>query len=525
MALETLRKRLTAQGIPTLFTERQRLATVTALVIIVSLAAAVRVVNLADNPPGFFADEAAIGFNAYSILTTGRDEYGELLPVFFRSFGEYKFPVFIYGAIPFISALGLTEQAVRLAAAALGTLTVLSVFFLARTLFNEKTALATAFLLAVTPWHIHYSRIGFELISFPLVLTTGLFLLLTGLRHPRVLPYAAVVMGLTFYTYGAAWLIVPLLLGMFAILYRKELLALPRTSFISLALFLGVLVPVFIHLVSGSGQARWEQTSIFTLELTSWETVARFFQFYGSYFSPDFLFRYGDNSFLTRHYLPGFGQLYWFQLPLLLLGVGALLWRRSKEGVLVLWLLLIYPLSGALTNMSPISSRTILGSVVLALVAGYGTAQLASGYRFLRRHQATRVAIPLAVWGAVLILGVWSMSTYLRQYHQDYPTLSADFWGWQYGPGEIVPYFVEVEDQYDDLVMDGEFNAPWIFLKFYAPDRCTKCRIGDLSLHVPGTRQLFALKPSHLTSGLTYVTRRTVNYPNGEVAFLLVEVR
>ena len=69
----------------------------------------------------------------------------------------------------------------------------------------------------------------------------------------------------------------------------------------------------------------------------------------------------------------------------------------------------------------------------------------------------------------------------------------------------------------------GEFNAPWVFLNFYAHNSCTKCRIGDLSLHASDRRQLFALKPAHLLPQFTYVTRHTVNYPNGDVAFLLVE--
>ncbi|HET7745113.1 MAG TPA: hypothetical protein VFK76_10270, partial [Gaiellaceae bacterium] len=48
------------------------------------------------NPPGFHRDEASIAYNAYSISTSLRDEDGGLLPLFFRSFDDYKSPVYPY---------------------------------------------------------------------------------------------------------------------------------------------------------------------------------------------------------------------------------------------------------------------------------------------------------------------------------------------------------------------------------------------------------------------------------------------
>ena len=206
------------------------LFTASLLVVILALAAMVRSVNLTDNPPGFFGDEASIGVDAFLLLTTGRDEHGAHFPIFFRSLGDYKLPIFVYGAIPLVAIWGLTEQAVRLTATVFGVLTVISIFLLTRALFNDKAALASAFLLSITPWHIHYSRTGFELISLPFVLTTGLFLFFMALRNQLLLPLAGVVFGLSFYTYRAAWLTVPLVLVGVMLLYRKEVLARPGTG-------------------------------------------------------------------------------------------------------------------------------------------------------------------------------------------------------------------------------------------------------------------------------------------------------
>src|SRR5262249_59232650 len=49
-----------------------------------------------SNPPGYHRDEAALSYNAYTIATSGRDEDGAFLPLFFRSYGDYKSPLYPY---------------------------------------------------------------------------------------------------------------------------------------------------------------------------------------------------------------------------------------------------------------------------------------------------------------------------------------------------------------------------------------------------------------------------------------------
>ena len=114
------------------------------------------------NPPGFYTDEASIGFNAYKILTTGHDEHGKFMPVFFEAFGEYKSPFAIYPVVPFIAAFGVTESAVRLAQVVFGLLDVVAMFFLARAIWNSSVGLLAAFVLAISPWHVHLSRFIIE---------------------------------------------------------------------------------------------------------------------------------------------------------------------------------------------------------------------------------------------------------------------------------------------------------------------------------------------------------------------------
>ncbi|MDP2861036.1 MAG: glycosyltransferase family 39 protein, partial [bacterium] len=132
--------------------------------LIIFLAVITRVPFLDGFPNGFSGDEASQGYTAYSILKTGRDEWGEFLPLNPRSFGDFKPPLYTYLTVPSVGLFGLSEGAVRLPSAIIGILTVIIVYFLTREIlglgefFSEKerkaVSLLSAFLLAVSPWHI-----------------------------------------------------------------------------------------------------------------------------------------------------------------------------------------------------------------------------------------------------------------------------------------------------------------------------------------------------------------------------------
>src|SRR5690348_4615704 len=109
-----------------------------ALGIILLVGSVLRVYRLADNPHGFFADEAGIGYNAYTILHSGKDEYGKSFPVFFQSFGDYKTPVEIYSTVPSIFLFGLNEFSVRIVSVVYGLLAVVAIYFLTLELFGES---------------------------------------------------------------------------------------------------------------------------------------------------------------------------------------------------------------------------------------------------------------------------------------------------------------------------------------------------------------------------------------------------
>src|SRR3989344_3335383 len=139
------------------------------IISIIILAAGLRFYQLGSNPPSLDWDEASLGYNAYSIIRTGADEYGNAFPLLsIRSFNDYKPPMYVYSLIPSLLLFGKTDFAVRFPSALAGTLTVLVTYFLAKELFRrsleirnsklEIVPLLSAALLAISPWHLQFSR-------------------------------------------------------------------------------------------------------------------------------------------------------------------------------------------------------------------------------------------------------------------------------------------------------------------------------------------------------------------------------
>ena len=107
------------------------------LIAIILLAALLRFYKLSALP-ALNADEAAIGYNAYSLIQTGKDEHGNSWPIHFQSFNDFKPGLYFYLVIPFVAILGLSEIAVRFPSALLGVATVLLVWLLVRELFPKN---------------------------------------------------------------------------------------------------------------------------------------------------------------------------------------------------------------------------------------------------------------------------------------------------------------------------------------------------------------------------------------------------
>ena len=102
---------------------RNLVKTLSAVVIAVALlaGAGLRVARLGSVPLGLAQDEAVDGYDAYSILKTGRDHHGNFMPIVMQGFNDYRMPLFQYSLVPLVWMLGLKTEVVRLGAGIWGS--------------------------------------------------------------------------------------------------------------------------------------------------------------------------------------------------------------------------------------------------------------------------------------------------------------------------------------------------------------------------------------------------------------------
>lgn len=507
------------------------------MLILAAGAAVIRVVGLRDLPPGLFCDEAGLGYNAYSLLHTGRDETGAVLPLYVWSFGvSYKNPVFIYSAMLPIGLLGLDEFSVRLTAALWGVLTVIGVGLLGRIVFGAAGGLLAALLLAVVPWHVHFSRIAFELITFPAVFVLAFAALAAGVRgRPRWLLVAGPLFALCFYTYGPAKLFVPLFLLGALLVYGRRLWALRSTTAMALVLMILTAMPVavFDYVQRERSNQYFSRTTTLNQSQTLEENARRVADQYQRFFSRAFLFESGDP--LTRHAVRGFGELYWAFLPLLALGVLWCLWPGRGEGKLFLWWLVLYPVAPALMNEAPSASRGFIGVAGFVMVAAAGaTLVLETIRRVLPWPAVARVAQAAAVAALVVALA-GEGRRYWETYVTVYPAQAAD--DFQYGYRDAIDFMESRREQYDLLLLTANrVNMPQIFAAFYNAERASGIpsvrEHGYLILdpaeygrYEMDQRILAALREDDVRLFDDYTELHRVLQPNGKIEYVIAEVR
>ena len=138
--------------------------------LILALAAVIRLARLDSVQTGFQVDEASNAWNAYSLLHTGRDEWGKPWPVFYaRAFDDYRSPIYLYFLMPFQALGGMNVYTTRLPAAISGIVTVALIYFIGRRMFNPAVGLLAAAFLALAPSHVEYSQWGYEASLSPLL--------------------------------------------------------------------------------------------------------------------------------------------------------------------------------------------------------------------------------------------------------------------------------------------------------------------------------------------------------------------
>ncbi|HLO50567.1 MAG TPA: glycosyltransferase family 39 protein [Kamptonema sp.] len=420
------------------------------LLLIILLAALLRIPFLGTAPISFSVDEASNGYDIYSIIETMRDRYGVFLPFFTKALSDYRETLYIFLSVPVVKLLGLNEFSVRLTSAIIGTLTVPVVYYLTKECFNnKKVALLSALLFAISPWHIFFSRLSFRAILVPFLFSLAVLLFIKSFKKPNYLPVSALTFGLSLYTYSSARGFVPPFMLILTIIFWRHFWNNKWQTAIATSIFMMIFIPMFMFWITPQGMARATTTGIQT-------NLFRIISNYLSYFDPGFLFVNGDPNPRRSVLGVGVGELYLFELVTVLAGIYFLCKTKTKErSILLLWLFL-YPMPAAMID-SAHAIRAIVGAPLFSVLSGYGLFQISSLVSSDRKKYFKLMAIALIAA---------SLAAFLKFYfnYSQY-TIANTSKNWQYGMKEAITY--AENSSYNCVMVSDKFWRPNIYILFY----------------------------------------------------------
>lgn len=457
-----------------------------------------RIWNLSNYPVSLSMDEVAFGYNAYSLLETARDEFGEFLPLAFRSAGDYKPPVDFYLMVPFVAIFGLTELTIRLPIAILGALTVLVFIYLLRQLkFGAVASNLGGLWLAVSPWHLYYSRGGVGSISALFFLILGLYLFLLWVNEKKTI--YPILSGITFslsvWAYHAERVFVPLLVLFLLFTYKKEIFKKAKDYrkrlFVFILTVLIFAVPfVKLTVFSPAISERAISTSIFregslinSMHRDGYSSLGEkvfdnngyivFRHWLGKYLNYfDLRFWFWKGLQLTPPGYPDSGLLFVIDLPLFFIGVYAL--SKSKKQILKhlsLFWFFAGPLSASLTMNEQHPLRALVWLPFFGLI-------IASSFEFIVNRFKTSI-VTLAYVLLILFNLVYFFDIYINQFPRHFSEY------WQYGYKDVSIYACQNLDKYDEVIIsdtfgsDGPLNTglPYLYVLYF----CDKDRINYIN--------------------------------------------
>jgi len=461
------------------------------LIVVFTLGFFLRFYHLSSVPNGLYPDETAIGYNAYSILLTGKDEYGVHLPLYFRSFDDYKMPVYIYATVITEKLFGVNAFAVRFPSALMGSQSVIALFVVMYLLTKKKwLALLSALTLALNPWHLFFSRAGYEVnVATAFVLFGLLFFILAIQKKKKFLFFILSILFfiLAVYTYNVTRLISPVIFAGLCLYYYKDLKNYPlKKSFSLLIIFgLGMLpfVISFILLQSQPGFAAHDDALLigkvartdYILTRSYFGSLPAIIQKFmfnyvflvgfaylknlASFFSSSFFFITGADR-PNENIGGNLSMFYYYDLPFIVLGAYYILKNKIKTLYpFILWFLVIY-FVGSIIKSVPNGTRTYIVVIPLTVFASYG---LYEGTKIVYKLKNELLKKLIFIFSGAIIL--YSICFYLISYFVRFPIELAQ--DWRSEDLKTVEYIQSIEKKYDKIVFDDSAGFYYTSLLFY----------------------------------------------------------
>lgn len=463
------------------------------LFLICVIGTTLRFYKLGNYPVGFHSDEAFLGYNAYSLLKTGKDITGDFLPVHFKSFlyspGGYSY----FSIIP-ILIFGLSAFSSRFSSAFFGSLTLLLVFSTTYYLFEKKhenkhfkkdtfsIPLISALLLAINPWHINLSRTATENVIVLFLIMLGFFLYF--IWYPKLKSVKLLICYLCFFVslfiYQAPRFFLPFFILLLTFFFKKAPNVKTNIFLYSILIVLPVIFIIvtpslsqrikMLSLISNPGVSAVidEQQSedglfhnsliiarIFHNKIINYSLV--FLKNYFSHYSFNFLFL--DQILPSRYRVPGYGLFHLFEFPFIATGLFFLLKDKQRTGLFLLGWLIISPLGSSFSfDDVPNMQRTLFSVPPLIFFSAYGISKI---FFYLKTTQ-----IKLFFISTLSFTALFSLLFYLHQYYV-HQTLNKP-WYRQESYKELVEQVNNLLPEFKKAVVTTSNSTPSIFFLFYS---------------------------------------------------------
>lgn len=412
-----------------------RLKEIILLLLIILLSIFLRFYKLGSVPNGLYVDEALTGYNAFSILLTGKDEYGKFLPLAFRFFGSYSPPFYVYLTAIAVKIFGLSIFSTRFFSAIFGVVSAILIYFILKYsdfLKFRYLPLIGAFIFSISPWAIFFSRTGYEINFGFIVLSLGILFLWLGLKKIKLIPLAYIFLSLSSYGSHLNRYLIPIIIFLSLIYFKKELFSKTTKGFTILGLISAFLIQIpnfYLFLTPAfntKGGLFYQDLLIiqsskihsFLPQFLSYplSLIREFLARYLTYFSPRSLFLLEDPD--IQRSAPGLSPFYFWMVIPYVVGLYELYKERKDKFIrFIIFLLLTFPVPLALTS-EPFSSQRglhMLLPLVIVITIGIGTLFIKYG----------KIAFPFFI-----LLSLISIIFLWRSYFVLLPHERAKVWGY-----------------------------------------------------------------------------------------------
>lgn len=498
------------------------------LIVIILVAIVLRFYQLGNIPIELNRDEASLGYTAYSLLETGREEHGVAWPINIESFGDWKLPAYVYSLIPFIKIFGLKSWVIKLPS----TLAGIGIVILSSVITwiftdkwkdkNRRIILSTlvASMVTISPWNIHMSHMAYEanLAMFFMMISVVLFLLSLQNKTKTVLLIpSAIFFGLTFFSYHSYQIFTPLFVLSLAWIYWKDVKnILEKNKKISIAsILVGAFFTIALLTTSlSANKTKFSGLSIFdkTSYLETMEINRSFFENRNSLlaklytntfslianqaqkniadiYSSKFLFFEGGTH--GSHDIPGTGKMHPIAFVFILIAIYQFLtfWQKKKlkkwHKIVLVWLL-IATIAPFITFEAAHTIRFSPALFPLELLSAYGLFILLEKL-FIKNINKNKSVInsiyKLIICGIIFLVLFYSTLNFLLTYFIVAPRRDLNKQNWQMK--RLVELINQKSQYYDIVSMPGTQWSPYIYfllfnktdpqtlsddLEFYKPD-------------------------------------------------------